>query len=250
SDDFAGGGLDPVWTVVGPSGTSSSLGTNATDGYLSLLTPDGNHDIWGTNNSVRAMQAAADDDFEIETRFLTTPSAKYQMQGLLIEEDAQNWLRFDTYSDGKKLYAFAAITVDGVSSQALRVAIPGGTAPYLRVERIGDNWQFDYSLDGNTWTSAGSFTHALEVSAAGVFAGNTGPATGFTAQVDYVEFGSDPLLDEDGTILPVNTAPEASDDSLTTDSGAALLFTSADLLANDSDADGDALNLVSVTQPG
>ncbi len=70
------------------------------------------------------MQTVADDDFTLETRFLTTPTERYQLQGILVEQDAQNWLRFDTYSDGNTLYAFGAITVNGASSMAFRVAIP------------------------------------------------------------------------------------------------------------------------------
>ncbi len=85
--------------------------------------------------------------------------------------------------------------------------------------RQGDLWTFAYSQDGQTWTTAGSFTQALNVTAAGVFAGNTGNATGYTAQVDYVEFSSDPILDEDGTFEYVNVAPVAEDDPFETLAG-------------------------------
>ena len=45
---------------------------------------------------------------------------------------------------------------------------------------------------------------------------------------------------------PVNTAPEAVDDVFATHPGTMLAIDSADLLANDVDADGDALSLVDV----
>ncbi|MCI2401184.1 Ig-like domain-containing protein [Aliiroseovarius sp. N1Y82] len=250
SDDFSGGVLDPVWTIEGPGGISSGLGTDATDAWLELVTPDGAHDVWGVNNGARAMQGISDGDFQIETRFLSTPSEKYQLQGLLVEQDADNWLRFDTYSDGKKLYAFAAITVDGVSSMAFRVTIPGSVAPYLRLTRAGDDWTLDYSTDGTAWVTAGSFTHALTAAKAGVFGGNTGSATGFTAQVDYFETSDDPILDEDGTIVPVNNAPDAVDDGLATDQDVALeINVAADLLTNDSDPNGDPISVTGMTQP-
>ncbi len=249
SDDFASGSLDPVWNVIGPAGIASSFGTSPTDAFLELVTPDGNYDAWNANNSARLMQTVADDDFTLETRFLTTPTERYQLQGILVEQDAQNWLRFDTYSDGNTLYAFGGITVNGASSMAFRVAIPENTAQYLQVTRQGDLWTLAYSQDGQTWTTAGSFTQALNVTAAGVLAGNTGNATGYTAQVDYVEFSSDPILDEDGTYEYVNVAPVATDDILPRNSDGPLTFAISDLLSNDSDSNGDLLDITSYTQP-
>jgi regulation of enolase protein 1 (concanavalin A-like superfamily) len=251
SDDFANGVLDPVWRLEGPAGTSASLGTNATDAYLSLVTPDGDYDAYGVNNASRAMQDTTDTDFQISTRFLTTPTEKYQLQGMLVEQDANNWIRFDTYSDGKKLYAYAAITIDGVTIPQINMRIPGGLAPYLRVTRVGDLWTMEYSTDGSSWIVAGSFTQALVVSAVGVHAGNTGPASGYTAEVDYFENSNDPILDEDGSIVPVNQAPVAVDDpDFTTAQDTDLVFTAAtDLLANDSDPDGDAFSITGFTQP-
>ncbi|WP_109314033.1 Ig-like domain-containing protein [Ruegeria sp. AU67] len=249
SDSFASSVLSPVWTVSGPAGISHALGQNASDAYLELVTPDGDHNVWDTNKGARAMQNQADEDFALETRFLSTPADQYQMQGLLVEQDADNWLRFDTYSDGNNLRAFAAITVDGDSSPAFNVVIPGGNAPYLRVTRAGDQWTFEYSPNGSDWTVAGSFSHALAVTSAGVFAGNTGSATGFTAQVDYFETSGDPIANEDGDLDPPNVAPDAVDDGLATTQDVALAINVAsDLLTNDSDDDGDPLNLTGFTQ--
>ncbi len=247
SDDFSSPFLDPAWTVSGPAGIDASLAANTSDAFLALVTPDGNFDAWNTNNSARVMQAIGDDDFTLETRFLSTPSEQYQLQGILVEQDAQNWLRFDTYSDGQRLYAFVAVTVNGVSSPALQIEVPEGTANYLRVARQGDVWTYDYSNDGENWTTAGSITHNLTASSAGIFAGNVGNATGFTAQVDYIEFASDPITDEDGAFEPPNFAPVAGDDALTTDADTALTFAAADLLANDTDA--NPLTITAVTQP-
>jgi VCBS repeat-containing protein len=50
-------------------------------------------------------------------------------------------------------------------------------------------------------------------------------------------------------VNPVNDAPVGNEDSLSTGSGTPLTFWSVELLANDSDIDGDALSLESVTQP-
>ncbi len=248
SDDFSGGTLNPVWTVLGPSGISSELATNATDAFLELITPDGNYDVWNTNNGARAMQATSDEDFQLETRFLSTPTQKYQMQGFLVQQDANDWVRFDTYSNGSSLRAFACITVNGVSTKVFDVAITGGSAPYLQVTRVGDAWTFKYSTDGTHWVTAGSFTHDLTVSSAGVFAGNTGAATGFTALVDYVQNTATPILNED--VPSGNVAPVAHDDAFSTDLSTPLIINVAtDLLGNDHDANGDTLSLTGHTNP-
>lgn len=205
SDDFAATSLGSEWHFTGPSGTSAAVGSDGTDGYLQLVTPDGNYDVWGTNNGARVMQAAPNSDFQLETRFLTVPSQQYQMQGFLVEQDAQNWLRFDTYFDGSVLRAFAAVTLGGSSASLINVAIAASTAPYLRLTRTGNVWKFEYSQDDTTWITAGSFTQQLTVTAVGIFAGNTGSAVGYTARVDYFENTASPIVNEDGTIVPVNT---------------------------------------------
>ncbi|WP_425053528.1 cadherin-like domain-containing protein [Psychromarinibacter sp. S121] len=249
SDDFSSATLDPAWRSEGPTGTSSALATNATDAFLSLITPDGNHDVWGTNNSARVMQSIPDEDFAVEARFLSMPSQQYQMQGFIVEQDAQNWLRFDVYHDGSRLYAFGASTVNGVSSSEFQVTVPGNSAPFLRLARVGDQWTFEYSADGSNWTTGGTFSHGLEVTSAGVFAGNVGDAQGFTAHVDYVEFDSAPLVDEDADYEPVNTAPEASDDTFYTEQDTPLILSAANLLANDDDLNGDDLFVESIGTP-
>src|SRR5882724_6546901 len=249
SDDFASGSLGSVWHIAGPAGTSGGVGSNSTDGYLQLAVPGNNNDVWGTDNGARALQAAANTDFQLKTKFLTTPTQAYQMQGFLVEQDAQNWLRFDTYFDGSVLRAFAAVTVAGSSSSRFSVAIAGNSAPYLRLTRTGNLWKFEYSQNNTTWTTAGSFTQALTVTAAGVFAGNTGAATGYTARVDYFENTATPIVNEDGTLVPVNVAPVAGNDTLSTLVNTPLTINVATgLLGNDTDANGDTLHLVSFTQ--
>jgi hypothetical protein len=52
------------------------------------------------------------------------------------------------------------------------------------------------------------------------------------------------------TITPINDAPVASNDNLTTNQGTALTFTTAtNLLGNDTDAEGDPLSIIGFTQP-
>jgi VCBS repeat-containing protein len=83
----------------------------------------------------------------------------------------------------------------------------------------------------------------------------------FTPEADFTGTGSFHYVISDGTgqhalgrvvveVTPQvgadNTDPVATADSLTTEEGTQVMTTAADLLANDIDADGDALSLVSV----
>ncbi len=245
SDDFSAAALDPMWARQGPAGTATTAVADG-EGYLEITVPAGDYDAWGSNRGTRVLQDAPDGDFGIAARFLSAPTQRFQMQGLLVEQDAGNWLRFDTYHDGSNQRVFAAVTVDGVSAAQINTGVAAGSASHLRVERSGNNWTLAYSADGATWTPAGSFSHAMAVTQAGVFAGNTAGASGFTAQVDYVEVDSDPLAAED----PPNAAPVPADDVVATGEGAALTIdVAADLLANDSDPEGAAVSLAGFDQP-
>jgi uncharacterized repeat protein (TIGR02543 family) len=208
SDDFDRANLDlNRWTFVNPldDGWIAMTGNNTADAYLELSVPAGpTHDPWqALNRSVRAMQPVADTDFEVEVKFDSEPDPNqaYQLQGIIVEESSNNWLRFDLNSNGSGLRIFAATTVSGSSSQEINTAVNPGEATYLKVTRLANTWTLAYSGDGATWTTAGSFTHTMAVGSIGPFVanhnqgGNNAPA--FTAQVDYFFDTTNPLVPED-----------------------------------------------------
>ena len=167
-----------------------------------------------------------------------------------MEEDAQNWIRFDTYSDGSTLFAFAAVTINGQTSTAINLNTGLTEIPYLRVDRVIDTWTFEYSVDGTSWVTAGSFEHLLTLSKLGPQASSIGAPNGFTARVDWIESALAPLPDEDATIVPVNVAPDAADDQFVVAEDQSFVIDIAnDLTANDTDLNEDALTFVGVTQP-
>src|SRR5688572_331484 len=202
SDDFHAATLNTaVWTFVNPSG-DGSVAVNGTNARITV--PAGNgHDAWSTNLAPRIMRPATNEDFEMEVKFESRPSGRYTMQGIIVEASAGNYLRFDFFSDGGSLRAFAASFSNGSAATKYNQAVPStsDTTLYIRVKRQGTPWTQSYSLNGTTWTTAASFTHTLNVTKVGVFAGNevgSGGAPAFTASVDYVFNTATPIVPEDG----------------------------------------------------
>jgi regulation of enolase protein 1 (concanavalin A-like superfamily) len=205
SDDFDRTTLGSAWTVVDPvgDGTVTMVGAGTGDARLELSVPGGvNHDPWNANRALRVMRSSADTDFTAVLKAESVPTQKYQMQGLLVQQDGDDWLRFNTHYDGSSLRVYAATTAAGTSTGRINKAAPAGGAPYLRVARAGDTWTLSTSVDGSSWTTAGSFTHAIDVSAVGPFAGNSNTSTpsipAHTAVIDYLFEASAPIVPEDG----------------------------------------------------
>ena len=184
SDNFEGALNVVLWTTYEPLGDSSIAATGT---QLSISVPAGiSHDLWTNKlNAPRLIQPITNTDFELEAKFDSTVTAKYQMQGIVVEQDHENLLRFEFHSDGSATNVFAARIVNGTAKKTLIKSINTGDA-YLRVTRTGDQWTLNYSYDGLNWQSAGSFSHSLIANAAGLFAGNNGsPAPAHTALIDY-----------------------------------------------------------------
>jgi uncharacterized repeat protein (TIGR02543 family) len=202
SDDFNSCGLNTaLWSFINPVGD----GTYNVNGTQLLLNVPANvsHNIWlEGNRSVRVMQPTQNTDFEIITKFESSVTQRYQMQGILVEQDSQNFLRFEVYNDGTtQLYAARFLNGDP------RALISGikldNTPPYLRVTRVGNQWSFSYSNNGSEWTAGGSFTFTLNVTKTGVYGANHGtppgrPAPAHTAIVDYFFNSAAPIVPEDG----------------------------------------------------
>ena len=137
----------------------------------------------------------------------------------MVEQDADNWLRFELYHDGANLHAFGAATTGG-SSKAKFDSVLSGPAPgFMRVTRAGGTWTLTLSSDGQSWVNAGSFSQALAVATVGPHAGNAGTGLAvpaFTARFDYVFDTANPIVDEDGgqpvgqAALDVQTAGQGS----------------------------------------
>ncbi len=200
SDDFDDCTLDERWTLIDPVGDAV---VEMTGSQARLSVPAGtSHDIWDNMYAApRLMQPTANSDFELEVKFETAVSQQYQLQGIVVEQDNQNFIRFDFYSDGTNINAFAATFTNGIHQNTSKSVIANGQNLFLRVTRSGNNWSASYSADGGSWTSYASFNNfVLDVSATGVFAGNAGNnAPPHTAVIDYFFNTATPIVPEDGS---------------------------------------------------
>ena len=129
------------------------------------------------------MQAASDTDFELEVKFEADLSERYQMAGVLVEQDENDMLRLEFLHDGAGVKIYAASFTEGAANTKYYTAITGGNPLYMRVTRVGDVWTQWYSYDGVAWTSMTSFTHAMTVTGVGAYVGNNTVAN--TVAVDY-----------------------------------------------------------------
>lgn len=199
SDDFTYDELDTnLWTFVDPVGDSSY---SINEGVLSISVPAGSdHDIWkGGNRVARVLQRIDDLDFGLQAKFGSVPTLKFQNQGILVEQNASNFIRFDFYSNGTSTYVFSAIFVSGEPKMLINKVIGSSSAYFLRVERSADQFTLSYSLNGTSWLSAGNLSHDFEVVQVGVYAGNASGTNSpaFTADVDYVFNLASPIFPED-----------------------------------------------------
>ncbi len=258
SDDFNQNNLASRWTFINPPDDGwlavTGVGSQA---QLELNLPEGQpHDIWNQNKAIRVMQPSDDTDFTVSARFETHPNQTFQMQGIVVEQDSANWLRFDNHSRYGKEYIFASVTTAGKSQTKINIAPVLGSGPlYLKVTRLADTWYYAYSQDGLNWTLAVSFTQALAVAQVGLFAGNQlksgSLAPAFTAKIDYIEFAADPIAAEDGAVQADTQAPFQHTFSDQSFSGgfAARWFTDEPAAAY-LEYGPDASYGVSLTQPG
>ncbi|MCP4307191.1 MAG: tandem-95 repeat protein, partial [bacterium] len=248
SDDFNGTSLDEEWSFLGVDG-SATLVSNADDSWLEINSPSGVFvDAFNELTTPRVLQPVEDGDFQIAARFLNEPQTSNQEHGLLIVQDDQTWIRFDVAftSSGLKLIVG---TIDG-NTRSLPVfnGIDSGVASHLRVTREDDVFTFEYSADGDSWTTAIALTSDIVPTAVGPFGGSTTTngtsPPGFVSQVDWFLSSADPIVAED------NVTPVAADDAIATDVDTPLVIdVAADLLANDSDGDGDPLVISGFVTP-
>jgi len=189
SDDFNSSTLNQsIWTFTDPLGNATLIMTGT---QASITVPAGtSHDVWASGNyAPRIMQSVSDMDFEIAVKFESQLTSKHQMQGVIVQQDDSNYLRFDFLKDDKDTRLFAASFTDGSPTVESDFKISPGNPLYLKVKRQGDLWTQSYSYDGTSWTPIANFDHELTVTSIGLFVGNQGDpessSPAFTGLIDY-----------------------------------------------------------------
>jgi hypothetical protein len=184
SDEFTGPLDTSVWTFVDPLG-DSSLASTGTSVVLSVP-PGVAHDLWeGANHAPRLLQDAPDVDLDVEVKFDSPVTERFQLQGLLFVAAADDFIRYEVHSDGSATRLFAATFAGGAASVVLNEPIADGAPVYLRAGRSGDTWTLSHSSDGSSWTTAHTFDHPLALAQVGVFAGNVEASPAHSAEADY-----------------------------------------------------------------
>lgn len=209
SDDFNRCELDNgEWRTLDPVGDSTFTMTGT---HLQISVPAGvNHNLWVKpprmeNRAPRVFTPATNEDFEIQAKFQSEMTQRFQMQGILVQQDPDNFLRFDFFSDGTDTFVHMAAFRDGVVfGNTSQTKIDYADTLYMRVKREGNNFTQSYSLDGQTWMTATVYNKAIYVvSEVGLFAGNAGDNPAFTASIDYLFNTASPIVPGDGDGLSV-----------------------------------------------
>lgn len=202
SDNFCvDGTLESYWrifdpyTLTGmPAGGISTISVSGSN--VEIDVPAGyDHNLWSgsSNLAPRILQQTQNIDFDVEVKFISVPSVRYQMQGLIVQQDDDTFLRFEIFHDGTNVKIFAAY-IDGATALTKHNGTLASVPAYLRISRSGNNWTFDYSFDGSTWQTATTFSQAITVTEVGIHGGNTGTTPpAFTAIADYFRNMSDPF---------------------------------------------------------
>ena len=197
SDDFNSSTLnESLWTKVNPlnDATFALIGNGIDNELLSITAPVGvSHNVWIDGNFVpRIMQVTDNMDFNIEVKFQSRLNQRYQMQGIIIEQDNSNFLRFEFSSEGLNTHLFAVNFTGGAPITVVDTIIspsPSAVPIYMRVKREGNQWTLSYSTNGNNWIVGASFSKVMNVTSVGPFAGNVNysadPAPAFTVLIDY-----------------------------------------------------------------
>ena len=207
SDDFNACVLDSMWTEVDPQGNTTLTMSGET---LTMSFPAGNAHDWTTGGPPSIMQSAGNDDFTVEVKFESLLTATGQMQGILVKEDNDTYVRVAFEQTATGFIMFSRFVKDGVAVKSTTVTFADGTTlpTMMRVKRTGDSFQRFYYQDGQ-WKGQAAYSMSMTPIQVGVFAGAAGAAgtaPGHTAVVDYFFNNDIPIVPEDGSPINVNVA--------------------------------------------
>lgn len=214
SDDLSTGTLGDHWSYFDPVG-DTLLSLSDTNAVVSI--PEGtDHNLFaGENLAPRFRQEGPLGDFGVEAKFDSFLTNRFQMQGIVVEEDADSYLRFEIHHDGNGTRAYMAAILDDVGTTYYYDALPSSTEHYLRVVRTGNTWTMFYSTDGSVWSELAEMVVGIESAYVGPYLGTTATGSGtppaFIGSVDYFFNVDNPIDPEDGGAGPDVDPPVLTD---------------------------------------
>ena len=161
-DSLSGDWIIPAWTIDNPNMNNLSIGKGA----LVISTEDG--DVWQTTNNVRNLvwqPAAGDWTVTVTAKFQALPDTNYQQGGIMVYDDLDNFLKMDVEYNGSKRMLQLGGETDATFSAIQQIPSSGSTSFALaadnsimyRIARLGDTYNFYYSVDnGSTFTAIGA----------------------------------------------------------------------------------------------
>jgi beta-xylosidase len=161
-DDF-NGTLGAGWEWIGEDTGTWSL--TAAPGYMRLPAGQSNiNDGQPRNFLVRAPPLR---DFEISTLVRFTPTARFQIAGLLVYESQGNAMQFGPAyapcaggSEGQCVY-FDNYQGGQFVEPNFGTNVGGVILSYLKLRRAGGAYTASYSLDGSTWKEIGTHQSSI-----------------------------------------------------------------------------------------
>lgn len=196
SDNFDRTTLGSGWTFVSPRGDSA---VSLTGAELQISVPGGvTHDPWDSpgNTSARVMQPISDVDFEVVAKFNSAVAVNSQNEGILVEQDGGNFVRFEVYYSGGGVRLFSGTFLSGQPAVKLNTQIVPSWPIWLKVSRSASSWKYSWSTDGSSYATATTFTQPLTANKIGVFAANCCSVSPppFVSRVDYFFNTANPLV--------------------------------------------------------
>jgi hypothetical protein len=166
--------LGPFWKIVTPAGGSASISNS----HLFLGVPGGgNHDaLLPSNQAVRVVQTIGNEDFDVAVKIDSPLFAKdgNTSQGLMVLAGNEDFITFALTTDGTKVGLNARIVTGGAVTTVLDDTdfSQYQNPMYLRITKARSAYVALYSVDGENWTQAASFTDVTTFGSIGPFASN------------------------------------------------------------------------------
>jgi hypothetical protein len=193
-ESFDGPFLKPSWSWIREDPSHWSLASHP--GVLRITSQQGAL-LGATNNAVNVLlRGLPEGDFEVRTRLLFAPTENFQIAGLLIYEDDDNFMALGrAFCDvgpplcvGDGIYLDLEMHGTFLWNETLEPTVPGAET-HLRLVRRSGAYQAYWSPDGERWRRVGAEIHlaGFDPTQMGLLVsdGDTG-ASQIPADFDYV----------------------------------------------------------------